>query len=63
MRGKTAKRLRTYVSFLKTEDAKMPLTERKFENFTYKNMCRQIKRLWHKDPVFREFIQRAIVRS
>ena len=60
MRGKTVKRLRVYVNFLKQQDAQLPLTERKFEQFTHQNMGRQVKRLWRKDKVFQEFIKRAI---
>lgn len=63
MRGKTAKRLRVYVDFLKTQDQKLPLQERKFEQFTRQNMGRKIKRLWNKDKVFQDFIKNVIVRS
>lgn len=60
MRGKTAKRLRAYVQFLIHQDKQMPPQEQKFKNFTRKNMERQVKRLWHKDPVFQQFIQAAV---
>lgn len=61
MRGKTAKRLRVYVEFLKAQDAKMEPLQRKFANFTVKNMERQVKRLWRKDKDFQKFIQAAVV--
>ena len=60
MRGKTAKRLRAYVQFLQKQDAQFPPEQQKFKNFTRKNMERQVKRLWRKDPVFRQFIQAAV---
>ena len=60
MRGKTVKKLRVYVDFLKRQDAEFPVEQRKFTNFTRKNMERQVKRLWHKDPVFQQFIRAAV---
>lgn len=60
MRGKTAKRLRVYVSFLKEQDRQFPIKEQKFAQFTYKNMCRQVKRLWKKDVIFQEFIRNVV---
>ena len=61
MRGRTVKRLRAYTNFLKEQDQRVELQDRKFEQFTYKNLNRQIKRLWNKDKVFQKFIQRIIV--
>jgi len=61
MRGRTVKRLRAYTSFLKEQDQRVELQDRKFEQFTYKNLNRQIKRLWNKDKVFQDFIKRIIV--
>jgi len=60
MRGSTVKKLRVYVDFLLRQDAEFPQAERKFSNFTRQNMERQVKRLWHKDPVFQQFIQAAV---
>lgn len=61
MRGKTVKRLKAYTRFLKEQDKMMPLENRKFEQFNNKQMNRKLKRLWHKDKVFQEFIRNVIV--